>query len=212
MLHAAIDDWLAPLGWIAANAARPDAISGLQFGDRTPALVLLDGRMAAGEEKGARWIAAVRALSGLAAGTPILLMADGAAPMCAGVAGRIDLPLDPVAARPVLEQWAGPLADHGFRDVGNPHYRLIRLAGRAQADALVKGFAEHLEDALACAGRGDPLGGIAHRIAGLSGLVGFGELTPLWSLLDRDESADPASALHASRAVLEAIRCRFPPE
>ncbi|CAN5178130.1 hypothetical protein BH10PSE13_BH10PSE13_15230 [soil metagenome] len=217
ILRAAIEDWLAPIGWICVASASPDALFDADADApshahaRIPALALLDGRDvdAAG---GARWIAAVRALPGIGAGTPVLLLADAAAPSCAGVVGRIDLPLDRVVARPTLEQWAGPLADHGFRDGGNPHYRLVRLAGRVQADDLISGFADHLEDALARAGRGESLRPIAHRIAGLAGLIGFGELTPLWSALDHDPSADPTAALDASRTILGGIRRRFPQE
>lgn len=206
ILRASVDDWLGRAGWTGATIDHQDDL----VGTPVPALALLDGRRIDAPAEAARWIAAVRALPGVAAGTPVMLVADAHAPSCAGIAGRIDLPLDPATARPVVEQWCGPIADHGFRDAANPHYRLVRLAGRVQADALMRGFADHLANTIADAERGEPLGPAAHRIAGLAGLVGFGELTPLWSALDRDESADPAAALAASRTVLDTIRQGFP--
>jgi hypothetical protein len=206
-----VEDWLGPLGWICAVVAGPADLSGIvaDQGDLVPALALLDGR-GIDAAAAAEWIAAIRSLPGLAAGTPVLLLDDAAAPGRTGVAARIDMPFDPVSARPVIEHWAGPLADHGFRSGETPHYRLVRLAGRVQAEALMRGFAEQLEEVLASAARGEALRSAAHRLAGVAGIIGFGELTPLWSAVDREDSGDATAALKGSRTVLDRIRRDFP--
>lgn len=198
---ADIAQWLEPQGWCCIAIAAPEAIDA----ESLPAVAILgDGAPADA------WIAAIRALPGLAAGTPVLALGAPDRAVASGARGRIDWPLYPAQAQAVLEQWAGPIAGHGFRDPDSPLYRLVRLAGREQAESMVRRFADTLEDALALAARGEPIRPVAHRVAGLAGLVGFGELTPLWSTLDRPESADPAPVVAATEAVLARIRRDFP--
>lgn len=202
-LSSALAGWLEPLGWTCMTIDRPEGLEG-QVGTAVPALAFVD---AGGVDAG--WIAAVRALSGVARGTPVLLVAGPAAAGGVGIAGRIDLPFDSVAARVVVEHWAGPLDRPAFRDPASGHYRLVRMGGRAQADKLMTGFAEHLEEALALGARGEPLQPVAHRIAGLAGMMGFDRLTPCWSALDRGEAIDPADVLAATEIALAEVRVRL---
>jgi len=196
MLQEQIDGWLGPHGWLCVGAT---TMSELDIAEgQLIALFLLDG--AAGADDCAAQVQAIRALNGPASGTPILLAGvDGTVP--SGVSALLPVPLVRDSALATLEHWVGPLADHGFRDLANPYYRLMRLGGRTTADGLLSSFADQLRDALAWLDAPDPASPLPHQIAGLAGMVGFQSLSEHWRAIDIGDSADP----EATRALTEAV-------
>ncbi|MET0361707.1 MAG: hypothetical protein ABW048_08160, partial [Sphingobium sp.] len=111
-----------------------------------------------------------------------------------------------------MERWAGPLAEHDLRDLSSPHYRLIRLAGRDGAERLLRGFVQHVEAALTGLDGDEPVTTMAHQVAGLAGTLGYGELSALWSAVERGEAPDTGPARTATLAVLDALRRILPKE
>ncbi len=196
-----LDQWFEPAGWRFDCIAPDDDLSRHADG---LALVIIDRAVDAMVRT--EFVAKIRAMPGPIAGTPLLLLCDPDSPAQAGVAGRIERPLQRDDVAEAMEIWAGPLEDHLFRTPSNPLYRLVRLAGRTSAGRLFASFADHAESALASLDRGEDVKRTAHNIAGLAGTMGFADVSRLWSAIERDESADLEEARIATRAVLEDVR------
>ncbi|HEX7820432.1 MAG TPA: hypothetical protein VF463_07415 [Sphingobium sp.] len=200
--------WLEPLGWTCDCRGAGDDF--MLAADDCPALIMMDAALEA--KLRTAFLSTLRAMPGPVAGTPVLLLADADAPGQNGAQGRIGLPLRREHALGVIEHWAGPLEDHIFRDLSSPHYRLVRLAGRTSADRLLLSFANHVEAALGRLDGTQDIARAAHDIAGLAGTLGYGELSRLWSAVERGESVDPAEARTATHAVLDTLKHLFPKE
>lgn len=201
--------WLEPLGWTVDCRNLEDDFA-LTEGDQPPALILMDADI--GADRRATFVTGLRALPGPVAGTPLLLIAAPGEPGQTGIAGRIATPLRQDEATVAIERWAGPVADHGFRDLSAPHYRMVRLAGRESADRLLRSFADQVEAALMQMDEGGDIRRAAHNIAGLAGTLGYGDLSRLWSGVERagHGDADPAAARTATRAVIDELNRLLP--
>lgn len=198
-LEAQIARILAPFGWRYRSVAELSAALGLLASDAVAA-ILVD----TASHDPAMLTSAVRGLAAPANGTPILTIGAGAAAPT-GAGGHLAVPLDEAAFTELLERWVGPLGDHALRaPPPDARYRLIRLVGFDNASAMLSRFRAALEDAIATAQR-DPTAVPAHRLAGLSGMIGFAELHQLWSRVDAGEPDALAPAVETSRQALRAL-------
>lgn len=157
--------------------------------DDATALLLTDGR---GPANGlADAIGRCRRLPTLAGSVPILALLHEDNELPAGASSRIPPPYDHEPLRRAIEQWTGPLADHDFRDLTNPLYRLTRLAGQTDARRLLERFGHSVEEALdQLSDGGVETAFVVHKLAGLAGLFCFTELSDLCAQVDRGESDD----------------------
>lgn len=198
-LPARVGEALAALGWrCQPEAGLPAALRRLERD--VPAAMLIDGATIGI----AAAVGAVRQLSPPANATPLLVVGgDGCEPV--GCGGHLGLPFDTAAFVRLLEQWAGPLDDPAFRAAPyGRRYRLVRLLGLDNADAILARLKSALREAVEEAGRDEHLAS-AHRLAGLVGMVGFAELSGLWSAVDRGEPGALDRAVAGSRAVLDEL-------
>lgn len=198
--------WLEPLGWTCECRALTNDL--VLAPDDCPSLILIDGGIAF--EKRVKFLSSLRAMPGLLAGTPVFLATKEGIAGQNGITGQIKLPLRSEQAAEVVEQWVGALGDHGFRNLSSPHYRLVRLVGRTSADQLLQRFADHIETTLSRIDGNENIQQAAHDIAGLAGTLGFGELSALWSAIDRDEMPDFAATQSATQAVLDDLKRLLP--
>ncbi len=101
--------WLAQAG-LAVEVCRPYAGDALP--DPGPALVVLGGRMGAGDDEDAPWLPATRALLARAAqdGTPVLGVCLGAQLLAAGCGGRVERGADGLEAGVVDVRWRAEAA------------------------------------------------------------------------------------------------------
>ncbi|MBN8831780.1 MAG: hypothetical protein J0G94_14435 [Sphingomonadales bacterium] len=198
-LQGQLKAWLEPHGWacIAADDVTDPAIAA----EGMIALFLLDSA----DPSYAGHVLRIRAAPLPLGATPILLVRDAPAPP-EGVSAIVPAPLDRASTLAVIEQWAGPLRDHGFRSPDNPAYRLVRLGGRAVADRLLARFAEQLTEALAWLDAPDPESRLPHQIAGVAGMIGFERLSAHWRAIDAGDAADPEAARAHTQAVIARIR------
>lgn len=196
-----LNRWLTPFGWRCTWVTRTP-LDGIATA--TPAVIVLDGRLGHSTLRPViRW---TRDLAGSESGVPILLCASVDDPAMAGVNDRIAFPLDQTDCLDTLQLWAGPLADHGFRDMASPRYRLTRLAGSVGADKLLDGFTTALTDALAQIREGGDLKRHAHQIAGMAGTIGFTDLGRAWSAVDREAPEALDAARHMAEEVLRTLQ------
>ncbi|CAN5144493.1 hypothetical protein BH10PSE12_BH10PSE12_16700 [soil metagenome] len=196
-----LNKWLSPFGWRCTWVTRTplDGIS-----TASPAVIVLDGRLGhAALRPVIRW---TRDLAGPESGVPILLCGSANDPAMAGANDRIAFPLDQADCLDTLQLWAGPLADHGFRDMASPRYRLTRLAGSVRADKLLDGFTTALTDALTQIREGGDLKRHAHQIAGMAGTIGFADLGRAWSAVDRGAPEALDAARHMAEEVLRTLQ------
>ncbi|WP_181814713.1 response regulator [Sphingomonas aracearum] len=168
---------LAAAGWQAeAVAEGAAAVAAL---DEPAALVLLDLHMAGMD--GAATLAAMRAASRNAAVPVIAFTAtrlEDVAPLLAR--GFDDYLAKPCTAAELLacaERWR-PRAQGVEADW------LQRVFGRAEIDALLARFRDLLVEGLAATASGEAVG-LAHRVAGIAGTLGFTTLGRAW--LDHSE-------------------------
>lgn len=197
---AQISAILDAFGWRVVAVPELDVALERLKGDVVPALLVDDAAQDA-----AAAIVAVRSLPAPANGTPVFTLGD-APVQPRGAGGHLTLPLQSPDLIALLRRWAGPLEDHALRVApAGPRYRLIRLLGFDNADALLRSFGTALGEAIALA-EADPRAVPAHRLAGLAGMVGFGELSRLWACVDRGEPGALKAAIVASSAALEALK------
>lgn len=196
---AQISAILEPFGW---HCQRVDELSQV--------LVLLECNGASAflvddaAHDGAAAIAAVRGLAAPANGTPVFTSGP-VETASKGAGGHLATPLASADLIALLRRWTGPLEDHALRTTPHdPRYRLIRLLGLDNAEALFRSFATALGEAIELA-QTDPAAVPAHRLSGLSGMVGFGDLSRLWASVDRGEPGALDAAVSASRAVLQSL-------
>lgn len=197
-----LSDWVSPHGW--RSTVLPDASPIYSLGEIVPALFIVDHDEGGGRWQ--RWVADIRDRTGPVAGTPILLMADAATPLAPGVSAILPVPLDRETALATIRCWAGPLDDHGFRDLANPHYRLVRLGGRTVADGLIARFIDHLDRALAWLDDPVPGSPVPHQVAGLAGMIGYDEISRIWRAIDAGDSFDAAALRARIDAAIDRMR------
>lgn len=189
---------LAPSGWLCRETTEIAAALPLIDGGASAILVDSDRREAS---------TVARAVQGLPApgnGVPILTIGRRPAAL-PSPGGHLTPPLDADALRDLLRQWAGPLDDHALRAPPfSARYRMIRLVGLDNANAMLARFRQTLAEAVETATR-DPAAVPAHRLAGLSGMMGFAELNRLWARVDGGDGMALASAIAASRDAVAAI-------
>jgi hypothetical protein len=191
--------WLEPHGWRCIVAQDIDDPTIARTG--SIALFLLDGT----DPSHAAQVKRIRAAQLPLGATPILLVSDVPA-LPEGVSAILAAQFERSATLATIEQWAGPLDDHGFRSLDNPAYRLVRLGGRAVADRLLDRFADQLTQALAWLDAPDSASGLPHQIAGLAGMVGFDRLSAQWRAIDAGESPDLNVARALTAEVITLIR------
>lgn len=173
----ALSETLHDLGWLVWSFDTCDALLAAVGADLPAAII--DGT--GSKEIGAR----IRALAPPANGTPVIAI-DG------------DEPRDLAGLLARLRHFAGPLEDHALRRRPfSARYRLVRLIGFDEAEAMRARFEDALREALA-----DPQAAPAHRLAGIAGMVGEGDLSALWSRVDRGEVDALPLALEATRRAL----------
>ena len=198
-LVAQLSPILDGFGWHCEVVSRLDEALVLLERHFTPAFLVDDDACDPGDA-----IAAVRRLPKPANGTPVFTLGSLEV-QSRGAGGHLSQPLDTAALIALLQHWAGPLDDHALRsDPSAPRYRLIRMLGRDNAEALLHSFVTALDEAITLAGT-DPDAIPAHRLAGLSGMIGFGELSRQWSRVDRGEQDGLEAAVQASREALRAL-------
>ena len=201
-LNIQLSGWLERFGWVISRIGEPDLPP--SDPDRPIALFVIDEATA--PENKLRWVAHIRALEGGPGSTPILLAGGEGALLSKGMSALLPVPLDRDASLAIIANWCGPIADHGFRQLANPIYRLVRLAGRQAADGLLDRFADQLANALDYLDNPDPSSRIAHHIAGLAGMLGFEELSLIWRGIDSGDSIDLSVARARTSAAFAAIR------
>ena len=194
-LVTAVRETVEPHGWSCA-AFPEDAELSVAMAV-APAVVVVDQR----SRQAPSLIAAIRSMAAPANGTPILTVGD-ADRGAAGSGGQLHLPLDPAALLALLRQWAGPIEDHALRsEPWHFRYRLLRLLGLDEADAMLARLRDSLSEAVE-RGQADGTAIAAHRLAGLAGICGFGELCQALSRVDRHEAGALAAAIDQSRLVI----------
>jgi hypothetical protein len=203
-LAGLLEGWIAPFGWQVRRMDMLLADPSPVAASPAPAIVLVDGRSR--PERVLAVLRHIRGLPGPQAGVPILLCAPADGPDVTGVNDRIDLPMEEAICLEALQLWAGPLADHGYRDITDPRYRLTRLAGSVRADALMDNFAESLSAALDQIAQGGDLRKTAHQIVGMAGTIGYDQLGKAWTAVDRgvDDALEPARIM--AENVLRSLR------
>ncbi len=198
-LELAIRDVLAPRGWALKTAGDTTTMFAAPELAKAAAIVV-DLRA----NNGSRSASDIRSMNTPASGIPILVAGDVEARVD-GAGGGFALPLDSDRFAALLEAWAGPLDAHRMRIAPFvPRYRLIRLVGLANADAMMTRFAAALKDAVDLSVT-DPTRLSAHRLAGLSGMIGYSELSRLWSAVDNGVPEALTPAIAASVALLEEL-------
>lgn len=188
---------MAPFGWVCRHV--PDGAGALAALAEAPAAVLVDQRVA----EASALMAEVRELAPPINGTPILTV-GGAERGAVGSGGQLGLPLVRGALLALLRQWAGPVEDHALR--GEPwhfRYRLLRLLGLDNADAMLRRLRSNLAEAVELALTGSAVS--AHRLAGLAGICGFAEVSQAWSRVDQKEQGALAAAIEVSRCAIVQI-------
>ncbi|MDZ7894636.1 MAG: hypothetical protein U5M50_06505 [Sphingobium sp.] len=164
----------------------------------TPDLIMIDGT----DPLANAAIANLRRADHPWRGTPLVQVQNGNASRMGGVNALIGTDADiPLA----IEQWTGRLDDHGFRATPwSPTYRLVRLLGAETARGMLGRLAQALADLLDSA-RTTPLDREeAHKMAGLSGMMGYATLSEAWSTVE--EGGDAAPALALSLTTLQQLR------
>lgn len=196
-----LDKWLSQDGWhcVQADALLHRATNP----DESVALFVLDG--SEGDAQCEAWISTIRAQDNPNAGAPILLVSQNAANII-GASALIIAPMEREATLSTIANWAGELTDHSFRDLDNPHYRLLRLGGRDVANEMLARLADSLDQALDYLEAPDRTSPLPHQIAGFSGMLGYHELSRHWRAIDGGDSADLEAAKAETRAVLRQIR------
>lgn len=167
---------LTAAGWtimLAEAALIADAARGQRH-----ALVLLDG-----EPEHAATVA--RSVRESASAVPVLLL--GSRHACESA--PFDAVVDQTTLDGGLTGW-WPLAPDPVRE------RLATMLGQASYADLAARFGEQLNEALAATMRDGASPGVAHRIAGLAGTLGFAEVSSAW--LPLAEGAGDAPALAAA--------------
>ncbi|TVV73789.1 response regulator transcription factor [Sphingomonas solaris] len=179
---------LAPLGWRVAIAD-----DGGMAPTEVPALVLLDpGLASAGIAHGIR-----RA----GEGPPILAFAgegDSVADSVAGIDGIIAWPCTPEALAAAIRPW---------QPVDMTLDRLAAMFGTARLAGLLADFDAQLAHALDRLDEADS--GLAHRIGGLAGTLGFARVSAAWLAVSEGEVAAVPAARASALAARAAIERRL---
>ncbi len=204
-LKILLNDWLSIHGWQVDAISQFDRFQ-IITGDE-PVMILLDSRI--GAKNWTECVVRIRALDGPAAAVPIILLAAEEARSTAGLAGCLLLPLDREKTLAMIEQWCGPLDDHDFRSLSNPHYRLTRLSGRAIADDLLARFADQLDAAMDYLDHPDQGASIPHQIAGLAGMIGYDALGQKWRAIDDGDAVDHDVLRREMAETIQQIRTKI---
>jgi two-component system OmpR family response regulator len=202
-LHGQVAACLAPFFWSCHQALNEEtAVAHVR--DDDAAIILFDGDI--GIEAVNSTIRQIRALLGFAAGIPTILLAEADFESVGGLSDRMDPPLDSKGIVAAIENWVGPIDNHGFRHAENPQYRMMRLAGRERAALLFSGFAQSLADALRAIDEGQSITRVAHNIAGMAGTMGYTSLSRQWSAVDHGDMSALPAARDAALSVLNTLK------
>lgn len=200
-----LESWLSPHGWATAYSVDTSGLDLIT--PPLPALIVIDGAASRATRTG--WVTYIRALDGPAASTPILLVSTTPAEPEPGISAMLPAPLEREATLALIAQWCGPLDDHGFRSLDDPHYRLVRMGGRALADGLIGRFADQLEEALAYLDAPEADSPVPHQIAGAAGLMGYRDIGSVWRAIDAGERVDHDTVRRQTLAAIAEIRRRL---
>jgi CheY-like chemotaxis protein len=189
---------LAASGWDAHGAEDGNsAVAAVQ--DGSYALVLMDIQMPGLD--GFDATRAIRASGGRDASVPIL--AFTAVPpgdaieraRKAGMDGHIAKPFTPETLLSAVEPWRP-------RGEPNPAASLAAIFGHAEIAAMLSRFRDQLAEALAADDGLTARQARAHKIAGISGTLGFAEVSRTWlAVSEGDESAWEDARASARRAM-----------
>ena len=189
---------LKAAGWDAHGAEDGEsAVAAVQDGDY--ALVLMDIQMPGLDGFGAT--RAIRAAAGRGASAPILAFTSvppGDAierARTAGMDGHIAKPFTPETLLAAVEPW---------RPDGrtNPAASLAAIFGHAEIAAMLSRFRDQLAEALAADEALTARKARAHKIAGISGTLGFADVSRTWlAVSEGDESAWEDARATARRAM-----------
>jgi hypothetical protein len=159
------------------------------------ALVVIDTTVSGA----AGFLNGLRSLAPPASGVPVL-QHGGTRLFGASAMLPQDDEMTPIGA---VESFTGALSDHALRRWPfSPFYRLARLLGTRDAAAMMDRFAESLKAALA---RTPPSYEEKHRLAGLAGAVGYGELGLAWRNAEHGGIEAETVAIAATRAIIADI-------
>jgi CheY-like chemotaxis protein len=201
-LYRRICDWIEPAGWRCVSVGDEESL--IACASNGAAILLIDGRS---DIEGLEAVVRViRRLPGRDASLPILLLTQENGGRLPGANQVLTEPMTEEAFRQAVEQWAGPLDDSGFRDIGSNTYALTRLAGRDHAMRLLDNFAHSLAEALARIDAGGDVPSIAHQIAGIAGVVGYASLGAAWSAAVSGGAEELKAARLAAKDVLADLR------
>jgi hypothetical protein len=200
-----LNDWLSIHGWSVDRLSSFDRFQIIAA--ETLAIVLIDSRV--GAEAWTNSVAKIRDLDGPVAGVPMILLDAETPRTMAGVSDFLELPLDRIKTLAMIEQWCGPLEDHGFRSLSNPHYRLTRLSGRTVADDLLGRFADQLEGAMDYLDHPDRTSSIPHQLTGLAGMIGYDALSRDWRAIDDGKAVDYEPIRFRMTEAIEQIRAKI---
>ena len=189
---------LSRAGWRVVEAGDGDeAVEVARAGGL--ALVLMDVHLPGID--GLAVTAAIRALEGAPGAVPVVAftatpVADGGAHFRrGGMDGFIVKPSRPRALAEAIECW---------RPSGTPlpALRLEPLIGAAELRALLGRFRTSLAESLAALDEPDGRRERAHRLAGLSGTLGFEEISASWLALSEGDTSAIEAARRSARAGL----------
>lgn len=183
---------LEPHGWRVCTIC--DAVEALGHLNEVVAVVVIDTSARAA----ARLISEIRAQPQPPASVPIL---QWGGERLSGASAL--LPMDDTDLKITIEHFTGALPDHALRQPPySPFYRLVRLLGTQNAAAMLARFADSLRAALAeTVATPDQ----AHRLAGLAGALGYGDLALAWRTAEHGGAEAIANAVAESEVTLAEI-------
>jgi CheY-like chemotaxis protein len=194
---------LAAAGWRVDEADNGDrAVAAVR--EHRYDLVLMDIQM-----PGRDGFDAARAIrNGAGPGTTVPILAFTAVPpgdaleraRAAGMDGHIGKPFTPQALLAATDPWRPDGAP-------SPAASLVAIFGAAEIARLLERFRAQLAEALAIEEAPDARKARAHKIAGISGTLGFADVSRLWlAISEGDESAWEDARIAARRAIRQIDR------
>jgi CheY-like chemotaxis protein len=199
---------LAKAGWRVDQAENGDAaVAAVQ--DNHYALVLMDIQMPGLD--GFDATRAIRSSGGPAAFVPIL--AFTAIPRekaldrvsAAGMDGHVAKPFTPAALVAAVESWRPG-------DKPHPSAALVDIFGKAEIATLLGRFREQLVEALAADEDAPARRSRAHKIAGISGTLGFADVSRTWLAISEGQESAGDEARSAARKAIRTLDAGDDPE
>ncbi|MBN8809331.1 MAG: response regulator [Sphingomonas sp.] len=188
---------LQKAGWHVVEAADGEAAVALAMCEPVD-LVVMDIDMP--RLDGCAATAQIRAAGGAIASVPILAYSlvclDDGALAERGFDGRLPKPCAPEALLAAVSAWHPSV---GLADT----QRLKAVFGEDELTPLIARFRDQLVEALAALDTGDT--GMAHRIAGVAGTLGFAQVSESWLRLSEGDGAARDDARRLARLAIAAI-------